>query len=100
MGPGASWLDTTAYRNPARGTFGNAGNGTLRGPGYNTIDTSVEKSFRISENQQVQFRAEFINLFNTPIFNGGNRNVNNARFGEITSAQGARRIQFGFRYEF
>ena len=100
MGPGTSWLDTSAYTDPARGTFGNAGVGTVRGPGYTTLDTSIEKSFRISEDQRLQFRTDFINLFNSPIFNGGQRSVTNARFGEITSAQGSRRIQFGFRYEF
>ena len=100
VGPGTSWLDTSAYTDPARGTFGNAGVGTVRGPGYTTLDTSIEKSFRISEDQRLQFRTDFINLFNSPIFNGGQRSVTNARFGEITSAQGSRRIQFGFRYEF
>ncbi len=100
VGPGTAWLDTSAFEDPAGGTFGNAGVGTVRGPGYSTLDTSIEKTFSISERQRIQFRTEIINLFNSPIFNGGERNVTSARFGEITSAQGSRRIQFGFRYEF
>lgn len=67
---------------------------------YGTIDTAIEKSFQFSESRRLQFRTEIINTFNSPIFNGGERNVTSTRFGEITSAQGSRRIQFGLRYEF
>lgn len=100
VGPGTSWFDTAAFADPARGTFGNAGVGTVRGPRYGTIDTAIEKSFQFSESRRLQFRTEIINTFNSPIFNGGERNVTSTRFGEITSAQGSRRIQFGLRYEF
>ena len=100
VGPGTSWLDTSAYAIPVRGTFGTAGVGTVRGPGYNTVDLSLEKSFRIAENHRLQIRADFVGAFNSPIFNGGQRSVNNSAFGEITGAQGSRRVQLAIRYEF
>jgi hypothetical protein len=100
VGPGTSWLDTTAYKDPATGTFGNTGLGTVRGPGYKTFDLSLEKSFPFSETKRLQFRTEFFNLTNTPQFNGGNRSVTSPTFGEVTGAQGDRTIQFGLRFEF
>jgi len=100
VGPGTAWFDTSAYRDPARGTFGSAGNGTVRGPGYVTMDAGLEKSFPVTEAQRLQFRAEFINISNSPIFQGAQRTVTSPTFGEITSAQGERIIQLGLRYEF
>ena len=103
VGPGASWFDRAAFRDPAvRGTgvFGTSGNGVVRGPGYETFDLGIEKSFAVTEGQRLQFRSEFINLTNSPIFNGGNRNATSPTFGEITTSQGERTIQFGLRYEF
>ena len=100
VGLGGRWFDTTAYRDTAVGTFGNAGPGTVFGPGYTTMDAGLEKTFSITERQSLQFRAEFINVSNSPIFQTGNRSVTSPTFGEITSAQGERVIQFGLRYEF
>jgi hypothetical protein len=99
-GPGVYWLDRSAFRDPATGTFGNSGVGVVRGPGYGTFDVGLEKSFPVREGHRLQFRAEAFNLTNTPIFNGGNRNVTSPAFGEITTSQGERSIQFGLRYEF
>ncbi len=100
VGPNATWFQTSAYAVPQRGTFGSAGVSTVPGPGYRTLDTALEKSFEIGEGRKFQVRADMINLFNSPIFNRGQVNVNNSRFGQIRGAQGARRIQFGLRYEF
>jgi hypothetical protein len=100
VGPGTAWFETSAYADPAVGTFGNAGNGTVRGPGYATMDVSLEKSFAITEAQKLQLRGEFLNVSNSPIFQGAQRTVTSPTFGEITSAQGDRVIQLGLRYEF
>lgn len=48
--------------------FGNARRGTLRGPAQYNVDFSVFKNFRVSEDWNLQFRAEAFNLFNTPEF--------------------------------
>lgn len=48
--------------------FGNGGNGNLRGPEYVNFDLAVLKNFRLTERHQLQFRAEFFNLPNTPNF--------------------------------
>jgi hypothetical protein len=51
--------------------FGNAGRNTLIGPGLVNVDFSMIKNNyirRISESFNVQFRAEFFNIFNRPNF--------------------------------
>jgi hypothetical protein len=100
VGPGRSWLDKTAFTEPSQGTFGTSGVGVVRGPGWKTFDLSLQKLFRISENGNIQFRAEIFNLTNTPQFNAPNRSVSSATFGEVTAAQGERQIQFGLKVHF
>jgi hypothetical protein len=50
--------------------FGNSGVGILPGPGQFNFDTTLSKQFKASERVNVQFRAEFFNLFNHAQFNG------------------------------
>jgi hypothetical protein len=52
--------------------FGNTGPGILLGPGQVNFDASLLKTTRIHEDQVLQFRAEFFNLFNHPQFSGLN----------------------------
>ena len=49
----------------ATGTdFGNVGRNVLRGPGQSNVDFSVIKRFPFRESKNIEFRAEFFNLFN------------------------------------
>lgn len=48
--------------------FGNAGRGTLRSPAQYNVDLSLFKTFRFTEDRNLEFRAEAFNLFNTPEF--------------------------------
>jgi hypothetical protein len=48
----------------AVGRFGNLGKNTLIGPGAITLDFSLNKSFQLTEENRLQFRAEFFNLLN------------------------------------
>src|SRR6266849_2254792 len=41
---------------------------TFRGPFQQNWDFSVAKSFHITERQRIQFRADFFNLWNHPVF--------------------------------
>lgn len=100
VGPGAKWFDITAYKVPAARTFGTAGIGTERGPGFKTYDVSFQKQFPIHERAKLELRGEFINLFNTPQFGTPARNVTATTFGEITSAQYERNGQLALRLTF
>lgn len=100
VGPGGKWLDTSAYRVPAAGSFGSAGVGTFRGPGLYNLDLSIQKLFPMGERFRLEFRGEMFNATNTPAFQGINRNASSPFFGEITGAQDARRVQLGLKLSF
>ena len=107
---GYQWLNPNDYAAPPLGTFGTCGVGTVRGPGLSSADVSVSKTFAITERQNVEFRAETINITNTPIlavpnttvpsFTVSSGNIGTGTFGQITSAQGARQIQFALKLHF
>jgi hypothetical protein len=100
VGPGQFWFDTAAFGQPGPNRFGTAGRNTVRGPGIVNYDFSVFRVFRIREQTNLEFRAEFYNLTNTPHFNNPVSNFNAGNFGEITSAFGEREIQFALRLTF
>src|SRR5437764_6837636 len=69
---GYQWFDPTSFAPAAPGTFGTCGVATVRGPGLHTLDFSLAKFFEFTERQKLEFRAEAINLTNTPILNFNN----------------------------
>jgi hypothetical protein len=73
----------------------------FRGQGLNLWDLSVSKNFSFTETIKFQLRGEFINAFNTPIFNNPNLDPRSANFGQITSqANLARNVQIGLKLIF
>jgi hypothetical protein len=47
---------------------GNLGRDTERGPGLKNWDAVISKSIRISERFDLEFRTEFYNIWNTPMY--------------------------------
>src|SRR5437660_3894654 len=104
----------------ATGTdFGNVGRNVLRGPRQTNVDFSIIKRFPLGESKNLEFRAEFFNLFNhvnfaNPISNfnavpsssidstaGQITNNNPGDFGRITStSNNPRLIQFAIKVNF
>ena len=80
----------------ATGTdFGNVGRNVLRGPRQSSVDFSAIKRFSIGESKNIEFRAEFFNLFNHVNFANPISNLNavaatsiNANTGQITGDPG------------
>jgi len=62
------WIDTSCYYMPPVGEPGNVGMNNVFGPDSMTFDGSLIKNTRISERFNVQFRAEFFNMFNRANF--------------------------------
>ena len=65
------WFDKDVFELGPGGFYGNLGRNTVIGPGFVTFDFSLVKNTpisSISENFNVQFRAEFFNLFNRANF--------------------------------
>ena len=109
------YLNPAAFSLPAPGQLGNLGRGAVRGRALTTVDFSTNKNWRIRERFNIQFRAEFFNIFNKTNFIGYNNALNfqgnptsttargtitNGGFGTLTSAQRPREIQFGLKFNF
>ena len=94
------WFNTAAFAFPAPGTFGNAGRNILDGPGYQNVNASLVKNTHLTEQVNLQFRAEFFNLFNHPNFNLPDNFLGSPTFGVINSAREPRHIQFGLKLLF
>jgi len=95
-GPG-KWFDTGAFVFAPYGSFGNSGRNILDGPGYRDVGLSLLKDSRIRERFNLQFRAEFFNLFNHTNFHLPDIFLGSQSFGRISSAENPRRIQFGLK---
>jgi hypothetical protein len=94
------WFNPDAFRFPAQYTVGNASRGLLTGPGVNNWDINISKSWKIAEQHRIQFRSEFFNAFNHPMFNNPGATLGTPSFGVISSAGSGRVIQFGLKYYF
>jgi len=104
------WFDTTAFRNPADFTLGNAPRTlpSTRGPAMFDVALSAFKEFRLRETTGLEFRLELFNALNHVNLNNPSVNftpnrdgVNtNAVFGRVTSSLNARSIQLGLRLSF
>jgi Carboxypeptidase regulatory-like domain len=67
--------------------------------GYNE-DIGLRKEFKIREGMKAEFRAEFLNAFNRHSYGGIRTNLLDPLFGQVTSVNGFRQGQVGFRLEF
>jgi hypothetical protein len=67
------------------------------------IDLSLAKNFTIREGQRIEFRAEAINAFNTPVLDVIGYSVDifgGSGAGVVNTSQGARNLQLGLKYVF
>jgi hypothetical protein len=76
---------------PAPGTFGDFPRNLINSPNFSQVDISLTKMTRIYEKANVEFKANFINAFNTPNFAFADITFDNANFGRINSTRGSER---------
>lgn len=108
VGTSATFFDTSCFSLPAVGTridnsrSGNEPRGAVVGPGFNTMDASLFKIFRITETQHADLRFEVFNVFNEAHFAQPGLTFGTSTFGHITSTVGndSRVIQLAFKYGF
>jgi hypothetical protein len=101
--------------NPAAAgaAIGNVGRNTFRGPFQQNWDLSITKNTRVTEATSVDFRAEFFNAFNHPVFSGpqsggfgsatgnlGLVNIANGSSAILSTANRPRIIQFAMKFNF
>jgi hypothetical protein len=92
----------TDYAVPANYTYGNSGTDTCRGGGFEEVDMSLFKDFRITEGSRLQFRAEAFNLPNSAYFSiPSTTTVDTSNGGQVTStANSNRQLQFALKFLF
>lgn len=96
-GPG---FDTSLFRLPALGEFGDARRRFFHGPGSDDTDFAVAKSTTVLDGKELQVRAEAFNVFNHAQFFGPGSvegNFGSADFGQIVSAAAPRLMQVSAR---
>jgi hypothetical protein len=100
-GPGTESFNTSAFREPAAGTFGNAPRNIIINPGEMQWDLALFKNFNVGGTRRIQFRAEAFNFLNHPNLNGVEANPTSGNFGRITGKSDSRRdIQLSLRFQF
>jgi len=82
------------------GVLGNARRRFFHGPGINNWDMALLKDTKLTESLDLQFRAEFFNLFNHAQFATVNGNVNSPTFGQVQSVQQPRIGQLSLKLNF
>jgi hypothetical protein len=102
--PHERYYDPTAFAPITTARFGTTGRNFLRGPGLENLDLSLYRTFLVTEQFRIEFRAESFNFTNTPHFNNPAANVNSpADFMVITSTNPnfpERQFRFGLRLSF
>jgi len=95
------WFNPAAFATPAAYTFGNVGRNSVYGPGMQTLDLALSRTFSLTERTRFQFRAEAFNSLNHTNLGTPNRYVNEPQFGTITMAMTpGRELQMSARVSF
>lgn len=98
---GPTTANPCAYGPEITNSFGTAGVGTERSPGYRIIDMSVFKEFALFKGQSILFRTDAFNAFNMASYAAPASSVSSTTFGRITSTiSPARQFQFSAKYRF
>ncbi len=97
----SQWFDTSCFADPPSGELGNASRTPLYGPGFSNTDFSAVKNLLLTERTNLEFRAEFFNVFNHPQLFIPGVDVDSSDFGQITrTVNNPRLIQFGLKLTF
>ncbi len=102
------WFNPCAFEQAPAGELGTAARAPVYGPRFVNTDFSIIKNFPFHETMNLQFRAEFFNLFNHPQFymdglgDSGQQDINTpSSFGVINNTvNNPRLVQFALRFAF
>jgi len=96
------WFNTSCFANDlVPGTYGSEGTNVVRADGLQQVNFSIFKNFSFAERLNLQFRADFQNLFNHPNYGLPDLTVGDPAMGSVTSASvNARIIQLGLKLSF
>jgi len=96
-------ININAFEDPAPGTFGNMGRNSLQADWSRNLDLSLFRSFSLSGDRRLEFRAEAFNATNTPVFSAPDNYLPDGPgfFGVVSStANTAREMQLAVKFYF
>ena len=93
-------MPRSAFRNIAVGEVaGNLGISTFRRAGFTNVNASLSRTWTVAGERAITFRAESINLSNTPQFAAPNSDLSAPSFGTITNTlNDGRTYQFTLQF--
>jgi len=101
------WFSTSSFAAPtpvwlggANQGFGNAHKDAIVGPGRVNFDTSLYKSFALTEGMHVEMRFESFNTFNHTEFNNISYQEGSGNFGQVTTTWDPRVLELGGKFVF
>jgi Carboxypeptidase regulatory-like domain/TonB dependent receptor len=94
------WFNTDAFARAPTSRRGTSSIRSVPGPSMQLWDLSLRKRFALTERWNLQFQADFFNIFNKANFLNVATNMSNQNFGSITTAAPGRNIQLGLRLRF
>jgi hypothetical protein len=77
------FFDTTAFVAPPPNTYGNSARSVLYGPSTKNWDISLQREITLHESQNISFRLDAFNTFNTPNFATPNAAIGGSNAGKI-----------------
>jgi len=95
-------LPRAAFSNTAEPRrIGSFGRNVLRRDALHNLDLGLFKRFALAEGWRLEFRTEFFNFLNHPIFAPPDNNLAGSTFGQIRNQQNSpRRLRFGLKLTF
>lgn len=95
-----TFFDTSGFSPEPLGQLGNARRRFFHGPGINNWDMALLKDTKLTESMNVEFRAEFFNVFNHAQFGVVDGNINSPTFGQVKTALSPRIGQLSLKLNF
>jgi hypothetical protein len=101
MGSTHQWFNPASVTPNPTGTFGNLGREAFRAPGQFNFDVSLSRVIPLAhERLQLEPRVDAFNAINHPNYLAPVAKVNSANFGQLTSANDPRILQFSLKVHY
>jgi hypothetical protein len=93
-------LNAAAYTAPAAGQWGTAGRDSITGPAQFSLDSSLQRTFRLTSKYNLSARIDGTNVLNHAVFSSWITAINNTQFGLPAAANAMRSLQVTMRLRF
>ena len=94
------YFDHAQFSQEPIGQLGTARRRFFSGPGINNFNVALAKNTRFGERYNLEFRAEFFNIFNHAQFSNVDGNFNSSTFGQVIHARDPRIGQLALKFAF